>query len=191
MIDGHGAAEVVIERLPVDAQAVLGEVDGAVPLVIRALDHGIAAVCGEALGSMAHLVTATAEHIRTRQQYGAPLAKFQALQHRMADMYIQTEGARSMAYLATLSLHNSELQRMRYLSAAKAQVSRFAKFVGYHAVQLHGGMGMSEELDIGHHYMRLVTISQLFGDSTFHLQRFAALDDLVDGEDAVTGEKVR
>jgi alkylation response protein AidB-like acyl-CoA dehydrogenase len=180
MIDGHGAAEVVIEGLPVGADALLGEVDAAVPAIVRALDHGIAAVCAEALGSMAHLVTATARYTQDRQQYGAPLAKFQVLQHRMADMYIQTETARSMAYLASLSLDAPEPRRLRDLSAAKAQVGRSGKFVGYQAVQLHGGMGVSEELDIGWRYIRLTTINQLFGDQAFHLRRFAELSEQID-----------
>lgn len=174
MIDAHGAAEVVIDRLEVDADAVLGAVDGGVPLVELALDHGIAGACGEALGSMAHLVPATAEHARTRRQYDVPLASFQVLQHRMADMYIQTETARSMAYVASLSLDAEPAERARIVSAAKVQVGKSGKFVGYQAVQLHGGMGVSEELDIGHHYIRLTTLNQLFGDPAFHLRRFAA-----------------
>ena len=177
MIDGHGAAELVLDAVRVSAESVLGEPDGAVPLIERALDHGIAAVCAEALGAMTHLNAATAEHIRTREQYGAPLARFQVLQHRMADMYIQTETARSMAYLATLSLDACETDRRRDLSAAKVQVGRSGKYVGYHAVQLHGGMGVSEELDIGHHYIRLTMIDRLFGDQAFHLQRFAGIRD--------------
>src|SRR3546814_9548977 len=92
----------------------------------------------------------------------------------MADMYIQTETARSMAYVASLSRGAPEAERVRIVSAAKAQVGRSGKYVGYQAVQLHGGMGVSEELDIGHHYIRLTTINQLFGDQAFHLQRFAA-----------------
>ncbi len=174
MIDAHGAAEVVIDSLPVGADAVIGDVGGGVPLVEVALDHGIAGACGEALGSMSHLVPVTAEYTRTREQYGAPLARFQVLQHRMADMYIQTETARSMAYVASLSLGEPALARARALSAAKAQIGKSARFVGYQAVQLHGGMGVSEELDIGHHYIRLTTLNQLFGDTAFHLRRFAA-----------------
>lgn len=174
MIDAHGAAEIVIDGLAVDADAVIGEVDGGVPLVDLALDHGISGACGEALGSMGHLVPATAEYTRTRQQYGAPLAKFQVLQHRMADMYIQTETARSMTYVAALSLDAEPIERARIASAAKAQIGKSGKFVGYQAVQLHGGMGVSEELDIGHHHIRLTTLNQLFGDPSFHLRRFAA-----------------
>jgi alkylation response protein AidB-like acyl-CoA dehydrogenase len=184
MLDGHGAAEVSIAGLAVGAEAILGPLDGAVPLVVRALDHGVAAVCAEALGSMAHLVQATCDYTKAREQYGAPLAKFQVLQHRMADMYIQTETARSMAYLASLSLDTPELERMRDLSAAKAQVGRSGKFVGYQAVQLHGGMGVSQELDIGWHYIRLTTINQLFGDAAFHLRRFADIGDRLDGVEA-------
>ena len=167
-IDAHGAAEVVLDGVPGEA------LDGGLPLVELALDHGIAAVCGEAMGSMAHLVPATAEYTRMRVQYGAPLAKFQVLQHRMADMYIQTEMARSMAYVASLSLDKPDAERRTLLSAAKAQIGKAGKFVGYQAVQLHGGMGVSEELDIGHHYVRLTMINQLFGDTAFHLRRFAS-----------------
>ncbi|APR51078.1 pimeloyl-CoA dehydrogenase small subunit [Sphingomonas koreensis] len=174
MIDAHGAAEVVIDALSVGEDAVLGEIGGGVALVELALDHGIAAACGEAIGSMGHLVPATAEYTRTREQYGAPLAKFQVLQHRMADMYIQTETARSMAYVASMSLGDTPVERARIVSAAKVQIGKSGKFVGYQAVQLHGGMGVSEELDIGHHYIRLNTLNQMFGDPAFHLRRFAA-----------------
>lgn len=177
MIDQHGAAELVIEGLSLGREAVIGEVDQGLSLVEAALDHGIAGACGEALGAMGHLVPATAEYTRTRQQYGAPLAKFQVLQHRMADMYIQTETARSMTYVAALSLEGDATARARTLSAAKAQVGKSGKFVGYQAIQLHGGMGVSEELDIGHHYIRLTTLNQLFGDPAFHWRRFAALGD--------------
>lgn len=179
MIDQHGAAELVIEGLSVEGDAVIGPIDGGLPLIERAFDHGIAGACGEALGSMGHLVPSTAEYTRTRQQYGAPLAKFQVLQHRMADMYIQTETARSMAYVASLSLEGDATARARTLSAAKAQVGKSGKYVGYYAVQLHGGMGVSEELDIGHHYIRLTTLNQLFGDPAFHWRRFAALGDRI------------
>lgn len=175
MIDGHGAAELVLYSVNVGADALVGGLGQAVPLIDKALDYGIAGACGEALGSMTHLISATTEYTRTREQYGAPLAKFQVLQHRMADMYIQTETARSMAYVASLSLGLDATERRRRLSAAKAQVGRSGRYVGYQAVQLHGGMGVSEELDIGHHHIRLTVLNQLFGDQAFHLRRFAEL----------------
>lgn len=174
MIDAHGAAQVRLDDLRVGPDAVLGEVDGGVPLIELALDHGAAAACSEALGSMSHLVPATVEHTRTRIQYDAPLARFQVLQHRMADMYIHTEMARSMAYVAALALDGEASERRRIVSAAKAQMGKSGKFVGYQAVQLHGGMGVSEELDIGHHHIRLNFLNQMFGDTAFHLRRFAA-----------------
>jgi alkylation response protein AidB-like acyl-CoA dehydrogenase len=175
MIDAFGAAELVLESVAVGAESLLGPVDGGVPLVEVALDHGVAAVCSEAIGAMEYLIPTTAEYTRTRIQYGAPLAKFQVLQHRMADMYIQTQTAKSMALVAAMSLDGDAVERQRMTSAAKAQVTRSGKYVGYQAVQLHGGMGVSEELDIGHHAIRLNVIAQLFGDSSFHLRRFGAL----------------
>jgi alkylation response protein AidB-like acyl-CoA dehydrogenase len=175
MIDGHGAAEIAADQVTVGPEAVMGEVGTGCDLIDLALDYGAAAVCGESIGSMAHLIPATVEYTKMRHQYDAPLAKFQVLQHRMADMYIQAETARSMAYVATLSLEGDPDERARLVSAAKAQVGKAGKYVGYHAVQLHGGMGVSEELDIGHHYIRLTTTNQLFGDGSFHLRRFAAL----------------
>jgi len=174
-IDAFGAAELVAEKLAVGQESVLGPIDGGVPLVDVALDHGVVAICNEAVGSMDYLIPATAEYTRTRVQYGAPLAKFQVLQHRMADMYIQTEMARSMALVAAMSLDGDAAERQRMASAAKAQVARAGRYVGYQAVQLHGGMGVSEELDIGHHYIRLNVIGHLFGDTSHHLRRFGAL----------------
>ena len=174
-IDAFGAAELVLENVAVGGECVLGSVDGGVPLVEIALDHGTVAVCNEAIGAMEYLIPTTAEYTRTRIQYGAPLAKFQVLQHRMADMYIQTQTAKSMALVAAMSLDGDPHERQRMASAAKVQVGRSGKFVGYQAVQLHGGMGVSEELDIGHHYIRLHVINQLFGDTAFHARRFGAL----------------
>jgi alkylation response protein AidB-like acyl-CoA dehydrogenase len=177
MIDAQGAAEITLRDVELPASAVIGEVDEGVALFDAALDHAIAGVCGEALGAMDYLVTATPKFTQMRQQYGAPLSKFQVLQHRMADMYIQTETARSMTYLAWLALDGDAAERGRNVSAAKFQVGRSGKFVGYQAVQLHGGMGVSEELDIGHHYIRLTVIDQLFGGAAHHLRRFGALSN--------------
>lgn len=173
MLDGQGAAELVLEGVQISADALVGEADRAAALINKAFDHAIAGICAEAVGAMDHLVTATAEYTKTREQYGAPLAKFQVLQHRMADMYIQTEMARSMAYVASMSLDESDAKREAIMSAAKVQIGRTGKFTGYQAVQLHGGMGMAEELDIGHHYVRLTCIAQLFGGHSYHLGRFA------------------
>ena len=146
MLTGDGAAEVVMDTLSVGEDEVLGEIGGGVALVELALDHGIAAAFGEAIGTLGHLVPATAEYTRTREQYGAPLAKFQVLQHRMADMYIQTETARSMAYVAAMSLNDDPVERARIVPAAQVQIGQSGKFVGYPAVQLPGGPGVAAEL---------------------------------------------
>jgi alkylation response protein AidB-like acyl-CoA dehydrogenase len=173
MIDASGAAEVEIDNLSVGAECRIGEEGGAIPLIQSALDRATVMACGEALGSIAHLIPATATYIKTREQYGAPLAKFQVLQHRMAEMFIASETARSMSLVAAMSLDNAPDPAQ--ISSAKAQIGRAARTVGTQAVQLHGGMGVSEELDIGHHYIRLNMIDRLFGDRDFHLNRYADL----------------
>jgi alkylation response protein AidB-like acyl-CoA dehydrogenase len=173
MIDQRGAAEVTLDRLRLGSECIIGEAGGAVAAIEAALDRATVMACAMALGSMAHLIPATAEYIKTRQQYGAPLAKFQVLQHRMADMFIHAETARSMALAAAMSLDGSPDPAR--ISSAKAQIGRAARYVGYQAVQLHGGMGVSEELAIGHHYIQLTMIDRLFGDRDFHLKRYADL----------------
>jgi alkylation response protein AidB-like acyl-CoA dehydrogenase len=173
MIDATGAAEVEIDSLAVGAECRIGDEGAAISLIQSALDRATIMACGEALGSIAHLIPATASYIKTREQYGAPLAKFQVLQHRMAEMFIASETARSMALVAAMSLDT--VPDPAKISSAKAQIGRAARYVGTQAVQLHGGMGVSEELNIGHHYIRLNMIDRLFGDRDFHLKRYADL----------------
>lgn len=173
MIDATSAAEVTIENLSVGAECRIGDEGCAIPAIQSALDRATVMACAEALGSIAHLIPTTASHIKTRTQYGAPLARFQVLQHRMADMFIASETARSMTLVAAMSLDTTP--NPAQISSAKAQVGRAARYVGNQAVQLHGGMGVSEELDIGHHYIRLNMLDRLFGDRDFHLKRYADL----------------
>lgn len=173
LIDGQGAAEVTLDGVRLGAECIVGEPGGAIPAIQAALDRATVMACAMALGSMAHLIPATAEYIKTRQQYGAPLAKFQVLQHRMAEMFIHAETARSMALVAAMSLDG--VPDPAQISSAKAHIGRAGRHVGYQAVQLHGGMGVSEELDIGHHYIQLTMLDRLFGDRDFHLKRYADL----------------
>jgi alkylation response protein AidB-like acyl-CoA dehydrogenase len=173
MIDETGAAEVTLDRVRLGAECIVGEPGGAVAAIDTAINRATVMACAMALGSIAHLIPATAEYIKTRQQYGAPLAKFQVLRHRMADMFIHAETARSMALVAAMSLDG--VPDPARISSAKAQIGRAARFVGYQAVQLHGGMGVSEELDVGHHHIRLTMLDRLFGDRDFHLERYADL----------------
>ena len=174
--DGQTAAAVSFQSTPVEKEDILARGDLAEQIIEEAIDRGIAAICAEAVGSMSHLVEATSAYLKMREQYGQPLAKFQALQHRMADMYVDCENARSITFAAAAALDMAAVERSRVASAAKVQVFRAANFVGKQAVQLHGGMGVSEELDIAHHFKRLTMASLLFCDEGYHLRRFAQME---------------
>lgn len=172
-IDGLRAADLSLQDVTVPASALVGEpADGLAALGVG-LEHGIAALCAEGAGAMEKLIEITGEYLGTRQQFGKPLATFQALQHRMADMLVQKELALSMAYVAAQALDETDpAARRRMLSAAKVTVARAGRFVGQQAVQLHGGMGMTDELSVGDYFKRLTMLDQLLGDSDYHLQRF-------------------
>ena len=142
----------------------------ALPLIEHAIDRGIAALCGEAVGIMAALNSATLEYLKTREQFGGPIGRFQALQHRMVDMFIAAEEARSMAILASVGVQSADpAERRRTVSMAKARVGQSARFVGQQAVQLHGGMGVTDDLVVSHWFKRLTTIDLMFGDADHHL----------------------
>jgi alkylation response protein AidB-like acyl-CoA dehydrogenase len=175
-IDGQRAADVYLKGVEVPAGNRLGAEGGALPMIEAALDIGLAALCAEAVGIMQALVDATVSYVQSRQQFGVPIGRFQALQHRIADMLIHLEQARSMSYLAALRCMSANVpERRRALSAAKAVVGQSARFVGQQAVQLHGGMGMTDELIVSHWFKRLTAAELMFGDSDTHLQRYAAL----------------
>ncbi|XYJ08800.1 acyl-CoA dehydrogenase family protein [Telluria sp. B2] len=174
-LDGMRAADLVLDNVRVDATAVIGAAGAGWHILDAALDYGAALVCAEALGAMEAIFEATLEYLKTRQQFGAPIGKFQALQHRMADMYIHLEQARSMAMLAAVKLGSSDAaERRRAVSAAKYRISQAARFIGQQAVQLHGGMGVTDELPAAHYFKRLATIELTLGDADHHLTRFIA-----------------
>jgi alkylation response protein AidB-like acyl-CoA dehydrogenase len=175
-IDGQRAADVYLQGVEVPAGSRLGAEGGALPVIEAALDIGLAALCAEAVGVMQALVDATVAYVQTRQQFGVPIGRFQALQHRIADMLIHLEQARSMSYLAALRcIDENVVERRRALSAAKAVIGQACRFVSQQAVQLHGGMGMTDELVVSHWFKRLTAADVMFGDSETHLQRYAAL----------------
>jgi alkylation response protein AidB-like acyl-CoA dehydrogenase len=175
-IDGQRAADVYLEGVEVPAGSRLGAEGSALPVIEAALDIGLAALCAEAVGVMQALVDATVAYVQTRQQFGVPIGRFQALQHRIADMLIHLEQARSMSYLAALRCTDEKIvERRRALSAAKAVIGQACRFVSQQAVQLHGGMGMTDELVVSHWFKRLTAAEVMFGDSETHLQRYAAL----------------
>jgi alkylation response protein AidB-like acyl-CoA dehydrogenase len=172
--DGGRAAEIRLDNVVVNADALVGAKDGALPAIERALDYGIAALCAEAVGAMAALNEATLEYLKTRKQFGTPIGRFQALQHRMVDMVIATEQARSMATLAAVKADSPDAaERRRALSAAKAYIGQQARLVGQQAVQLHGGMGVVDELNVSHYFKRLTMIDLTFGNADHHLGLFS------------------
>ncbi|HEY7611277.1 MAG TPA: acyl-CoA dehydrogenase family protein [Alphaproteobacteria bacterium] len=175
-VDGVRAAEVALDNATLGPDSVLGEVDWGHPLLEAAIDRGIAAVCAEAAGIMAHVVATTRDYLKTRKQFGVPLASFQVLQHRAVDMYVLAEQAASMAYRAAVLADAREpAERARAVSAAKAWIGKAGRKVGQEAIQMHGGMGMTDEMPVSHYFKRLTMIDTLFGDHRFHRRRFAAL----------------
>lgn len=173
-VDGGRAAELSLNDVRVGTDAVLGTLDNALPLIERAIDAGIVAVCAEAIGIMTALCEVTLDYLKTRQQFGRAIGEFQVLQHCMVDMYVACELSRSMAYMAAVKLDDAEVaERRRAVSAAKVQIGRAGRFIGQQAVQLHGAMGMTDELAVGHYFKRLTMIDSMFGDVDHHLQRFA------------------
>ena len=183
-VDGLRASEVYLENVSVGADAVLGDVDGGLPLVEQVADEAIAALGAEAIGAMKSLHDATVEYSKTRKQFGVPIGKFQVLQHRMVDMFMAYEQSVSMTYMLTLRLDEDDIERKKAASAAKVQIGRAGRLIGQDAVQIHGGMGMTDELAVGHYFKRLTMIDTAFGNVDYHLRRHAMLANV----DAVAAE---
>jgi alkylation response protein AidB-like acyl-CoA dehydrogenase len=176
-MDGSRASEITFENVEVPADRLIGEADGGLALIERVTDEAIAATCAEATGAMKVLVDATVEYSKTRKQFGVPIGKFQVLQHRMVDMFVNYEQAISMTLMVTLKLDESAAERKRAASAAKVQIGNSGRFVGQGAVQVHGGMGMTDELNVGHYFKRLTMIDTLYGSVDHHLKRYATLEE--------------
>lgn len=168
-LDGGRAAELHLRQSP----GTLITIDGLSDLEM-AFDVGAAAICAEAVGVMDRMLTLTTEHLRTRRQFGNTLANFQALRHRVADMHLSLELARSMSFLAALKLHEAADIRHRAVSQAKIQIGQSMRCVGQQGVQLHGGMGMTDEHEASHCFRRLTALELQFGDSLHHLGEVAA-----------------
>ena len=169
--DGATAADLVLEGASGIELLSAGE---AMPALERAVDIGIAALCAEAVGAMERLVALTVEYMNTRKQFGVVIASFQALRHRMADVKMQLELARSMSYFAALKLGEPAPARRRALSQAKVQLGQSMRFVGQQCIQLHGGIGVTDEYAASHYFKRLTVIEMSFGDTMFHLGEVSA-----------------
>jgi alkylation response protein AidB-like acyl-CoA dehydrogenase len=174
-IDELPAADVSLHGVTIGADALIGGENDALPLIEEVVDYATALVCAEAVGAIAYANDATLEYLKTRRQFGVPIGSFQALQHRMVDMVLSYEQAKSMASLAcaTVDGERDPARRKRVVSAAKVRIADACRHVSQESVQLHGGMGMSDEMKVSHTFRRLTMIAQQFGDADHHLERFA------------------
>jgi alkylation response protein AidB-like acyl-CoA dehydrogenase len=174
-IDGTRAAELTLDRVRVPAAALIGPVGQALPTIAHTIDRAIAYLCAEAVGAMQTLNALTLDYLKTRTQFGQPIGAFQVLQHRMVDMEVALEQARSMAILAADRADDPHPhERARAISAAKVQIGRSGRMIGQSSVQMHGGIGITDEYAGGHYFKRLTLIDRTFGDADHHLARFAA-----------------
>ncbi|HLS78371.1 MAG TPA: acyl-CoA dehydrogenase family protein [Nocardia sp.] len=175
-IDDRQAADFVFTGLRLPADALLGAEGEAWAVIEPTAAEAVAAISAEAVGLLRKVFTDTVEYTKQRQQFGVPISSFQALQHRMVDMYMELEQAAAAAQLAGAALSAADsAERARALSAAKVTIGRAARFIGQNAVQLHGAMGMTEELAIGHYFKRLTVLEREFGSTDYHRTRYAEL----------------
>lgn len=174
-VDGLRASEVTFTDVKIDAQSLLGELDQGFTTLNAVANDAILALCAEAVGAMEVLYKDTVTYTQEREQFGHPLADFQVLQHRMVEMFMEYEQCKSLLYRATLeAAQGDSATAQRSIHALKHLVGKTGIFIGENAVQTHGGMGMTEELKIGHYFKRLLIIDAQFGNADFHLQKFAA-----------------
>ena len=174
-VDGHTAAEISLQDVQVNSDALLGEEGQALPALDAVLDRATLAAAAESVGVMECLLQKTVEYSKTRKQFGIAIGTFQALQHRMAEMFIECQLARSIVTMAAMKLdsNESEEEKRRAVSAAKSRAGRAMRRVSQEAVQIHGGIGMTDELDVGHYFKRATTLEALYGNSDFHTLRYA------------------
>ncbi len=173
-VDGRRAAEIALAGVEVGPDAVLGEIGSGFTALNAAIDDATLAVCAEAVGIMRILTDKTVEYSKNRVQFGVPIGSFQALQHRMVDMLTACEQSLSLLMWATMAQSEQTDEAQRAVSAIKYQIGTAGQKVGQEAVQLHGGMGVTWELDIGHYFKRLTVIGQMFGSADWHLDKLAA-----------------
>jgi len=174
-IDEYRASEVIIENLKVSKDAILGKVDEAYDTIEEEVDKSTIAACSEALGILEVLKDATTDYCKNRKQFGQPISKNQVIQFRLVDMMMEYEQAKSILYMAITSDLSNPDERRKTVSALKSRMGKAIKFVGENAIQLHGGMGMTEEYMISHYFKRATMIGVLFGNVDYHMKRFIEL----------------
>ncbi len=174
-VDGLRASEITLKDVRVSSDNLLGELDGGFPVLNAVANDAILALCAEAVGCMEVLYKDTVEYTQEREQFDHPLADFQVLQHRMVEMFMEYEQCKSLLFRATLEAAQGDSpEAQRSVHALKHMIGKMGIFIGENAVQLHGGMGMTEELRIGHYFKRLLVIDAQFGNADYHLHKFAA-----------------
>jgi pimeloyl-CoA dehydrogenase small subunit len=177
--DGLHAADITFTGVEVGSDAI-GDSENALPLIERVVDEARTAMCAEAVGAMDESLKTTVEYIKTRKQFGVAIGTFQALQHRASDMFVALEQARSMSMFATMAADFDDArERARAVAAAKVQIGKSGKFVGQQSIQLHGGIGMTQEAKIGHYFKRLTMIENTFCDTDYHLRRVTDAGGLI------------
>jgi len=174
--DGKKSSEVLFENVRVPESARLGSSGQALDALQKIVDRATVGVSAEAVGALESLLKKTVEYSKTRKQFGTVIGTFQALQHRMADMFIECQLARSIVVMAAMQLDSSadELEKTKAVSAAKSRVGRAIRHVGQESIQIHGGIGMTDELDVGHLFKRVTAIDIMFGNADYHTERFAS-----------------
>ena len=174
-VDGRRASEITLENVDVSSSCLLAEEGKGFKELEKVIDSATLAICAEAIGAMEVLYKTTVEYTKIRKQFGQAIGKFQVLQHRMVDMFMEYEQSKSLLYMATIKQAEKAEDSKKAISGLKYQVGKAAKFIGQQAVQLHGGMGVTDELNVGHFFKRLTTIITIFGNTDYHLKRYSQL----------------
>lgn len=181
MMDGHRGANITLTDVVIPEGALLGEEGKAADELDHTLDRGAAAACAEGVGIMRTVLMMTCEYLGTREQFGVKIGSFQALQHRAVEMFVETELSKGTMFLSSMSVHASKEERQSAISAAKVQLAAGGRFVTQQSIQLHGGIGITDEHDVGLYFKRMHSLNTLFGDEDFHLARYASLPSFTAG----------
>ena len=174
-VDGRRASDLTLENVSVTKDNLIGNPDKGFEILESAIDKAILAISAEAVGAMEVLYKTTVEYTKTREQFGTAIGKFQVLQHRMVDMFMEYEQCKSLLYMATMKHEEGAEDAKKAISGLKYQVGKAGKFIGQQAVQLHGGMGVTDELNVGHYFKRLTTVGTIFGNTDYHLKKYTSL----------------
>ena len=174
-VDGRRASDLTLENVSVSKDNIVGSLDSGFEILDSAIDKAILAISAEAVGAMEVLYKTTVEYTKTREQFGTSIGKFQVLQHRMVDMFMEYEQCKSLLYMATMKHEEGAPDAKKAISGLKYQVGKAGKFIGQQAVQLHGGMGVTDELNVGHYFKRLTTVGTIFGNTDYHLKKYTSL----------------